>query len=671
MKRQIFMLIAVFLLISPIFAADYTILDRIIALQGGSWTVSSVLTGEVEVTQPTHDDLNCNANSQWNNADVSATNGLPVMLYSKNNIQLSCEALSYPNLRTGIWGGANMSVVSQPGDGVANTVYGLVVNSRLIGYNGTTWDRLKSDTTYGLDVDITRLSSLVAGSAHAGSFTAEQDTADTWKVSLASVPSHAVTNAGTFAVQAACTGTFWQATQPVSAAALPLPAGAATSALQLPDSHNVTVDNADVNPVNVGGITLEAIKTSVELIDNAISGNEMQVDVITLPTLANVTTVATVMNLAQQGGVAISLNTGVRDTGTQRVTIATNDIVPTSQSGTWTVQPGNTPNTTAWKVDGSAVTQPVSGTVTANAGTNLNTSALATSALQLADGHNVTIDNLDANPVNVGGVTTEAIATSVASVDGKITACNTGAVVVSTLPTTPAGTNLIGKVGIDQTTPGTTNGVQVNAALPAGTANIGDVDIATIAAGDNNIGNVDIVTLPALVAGTANIGDVDIASAIPAGTNLIGKVGIDQTTPGTTNGVQVNAALPAGTNNIGDVDVITLPALVAGTANIGDVDVLTMPNVGIAVPTVYNLALTTANTQYSQAFSNAESITFQNRSESDIRYAWVTGKVATPNVPYMTLKSGYVFSKDNINIASGTMYFAHGVGGITVEIEVW
>lgn len=33
-------------------------------------------------------------------------------------------------------------------------------------------------------------------------------------------------------------------TQPVSAASLPLPTGAATSALQLPDGHNVTVDNA-------------------------------------------------------------------------------------------------------------------------------------------------------------------------------------------------------------------------------------------------------------------------------------------------------------------------------------------------------------------------------------------------------------------------------------------
>lgn len=43
--------------------------------------------------------------------------------------------------------------------------------------------------------------------------------------------------------------------------------------------------------------------------------------------------------------------------------------VTANQGGTWTVQPGNTANTTAWKVDGSAVTQPVSGTVTANAGT--------------------------------------------------------------------------------------------------------------------------------------------------------------------------------------------------------------------------------------------------------------------------------------------------------------
>jgi hypothetical protein len=37
-----------------------------------------------------------------------------------------------------------------------------------------------------------------------------------------------------------------------------------------------------------------------------------------------------------------------------------NSAFGATQSGTWTVQPGNTANSTAWKVDGSAVTQPVS-----------------------------------------------------------------------------------------------------------------------------------------------------------------------------------------------------------------------------------------------------------------------------------------------------------------------
>lgn len=54
--------------------------------------------------------------------------------------------------------------------------------------------------------------------------------------------------------------------------------------------------------------------------------------------------------------------------GTLAVSNAGTFAVQAAQSGTWTVQPGNTANTTAWKVDGSAVTQPISGTVTANAG---------------------------------------------------------------------------------------------------------------------------------------------------------------------------------------------------------------------------------------------------------------------------------------------------------------
>ena len=123
------------------------------------------------------------------------------------------------------------------------------------------------------------------------------------------------------------------------------------------------------------------------------------------------------------------------------------------------------------------------------------------------------------DPLKIGGKASTAAPTAV-SVGDRVNAwfdLNGRLAVIQDQPF-PAGTNLMGKVGIDQTTPGTTNGVQINAAIPAGAA-------------------------------------------------LIGKVGIDQTTPGTTNGVQVNAALPAGANNIGDVDVLTLPATNAeGTA---------------------------------------------------------------------------------------------------------
>lgn len=102
--------------------------------------------------------------------------------------------------------------------------------------------------------------------------------------------------------------------------------------------------------VQVGDAANNAIRVNVVAISGNLTGNQAT-------------------NTVQLGGVAISLNTGVRDTGTQRVTIATDDVVPASQSGTWTVQPGNTANTTAWKVDGSAVTQPVSDKSLTTAGT--------------------------------------------------------------------------------------------------------------------------------------------------------------------------------------------------------------------------------------------------------------------------------------------------------------
>jgi hypothetical protein len=64
--------------------------------------------------------------------------------------------------------------------------------------------------------------------------------------------------------------------------------------------------------------------------------------------------------------------------------------------------------------------------------------------------------------------------------------------------------------------------VAVMDALPAGTANIGDVDVASIAAGDNNIGNVDIVSLPASTNTLEVVGDAAHDAAAAGNPLLIG-----------------------------------------------------------------------------------------------------------------------------------------------------
>lgn len=121
-----------------------------------------------------------------------------------------------------------------------------------------------------------------------------------------------------------------------------------------------------------------------------------------------------------------------------------------------------------------------------------------------------------------------------------------------------AGSALVGKVGIDQTTPGTTNGVQ----LTAGSAIAGKVGLDQTTPGTTNL--VALISGQNGVAG--NSGNVSATTqrvvlatdvALPAGTNLMGKVGIDQTTPGTTNGVvdaatsATGSAVPAKASYIG------------------------------------------------------------------------------------------------------------------------
>jgi hypothetical protein len=93
---------------------------------------------------------------------------------------------------------------------------------------------------------------------------------------------------------------------------------------------------------------LQAIKTAVEVLDNAVSGSEMQVDIVAaLPAGTNNIGDVDVLSLP-------SLPAGTNNIGDvdvlslPSIPAGANTIGSVTQSGTWTVQPGNTQNTTAW-----------------------------------------------------------------------------------------------------------------------------------------------------------------------------------------------------------------------------------------------------------------------------------------------------------------------------------
>lgn len=192
----------------------------------------------------------------------------------------------------------------------------------------------------------------VSGTVSVGNFPATQPVSGTVTVGNASLP---------------VTGTFFQATQPVSASALPLPAGASTSAKQ-PALGVAGTPSADVISVQgvVGGIA-QPVSGTVAVSNlpatQAVSGT---VSVGNFPATQPVSGTVTV------GNASIPV-TGTFFQATQPVSVAAAVTVAQATAAnlnatvTGTVSVGNFP-----------ATQTVAGTVTANAGTGNFTVAQAT-----------------------------------------------------------------------------------------------------------------------------------------------------------------------------------------------------------------------------------------------------------------------------------------------------
>lgn len=227
-----------------------------------------------------------------------------------------------------------------------------------------------------------------------GPLTDTQLRASAVPVSLASVPSHAVTNAGTFAVQATGTVTANAGTN------------LNTSALALETGGNLAAIKAKTDNIPAQGQALAAASLPVVL-------PAAQITTLTPP--AAITGFAT---SAKQDTLLAELQAKADLTETQPVSLASVPTHAVSQSGTWTVQPGNTANTTAWKVDGSAVTQPVSGTVSV---TGVATAAKQDTIIGHVDGIETLLTTIEANQQSDGLTDTQLRATPV-PVSGTVTA---------------------------------------------------------------------------------------------------------------------------------------------------------------------------------------------------------------------------------------------------------
>lgn len=228
-----------------------------------------------------------------------------------------------------------------------------------------------------------------------------------------------------------------------------------------------------------------------------------------------------------------------------------------------------------------------------NTGAVGNTNALATLLAGPNQIGSVTISNyadIGKATVNINNELTALATVNVSNIINSLATANISNVINSIVTIAPrtdyiglasvsgnvvnlAGTAQMGSVTISNMQPlvagtATIGIVTANVNLLAGSNNIGDVDVASIAAGNNNIGDVDIASLPALavgtatigivrltplIAGTAQIGSVTVSNPILAGTAQIGSVTVSSIGPGTaTIGiVRIGSAIPAGTAFIG------------------------------------------------------------------------------------------------------------------------
>lgn len=282
------------------------------------------------------------------------------------------------------------------------------------------------------------------------------------------VGSHAVTNAGTFAVQED---------------------GAALTALQLVDDI-VYVDDADwVDGTSKHALVGGLYQSSPQTVTDG--------DVAPFNITAN-----GALHVAQQGVVTVDLgaNNDVTVTGTVTANLGATDTAALAAIETAT--------------EAAQAALETAGGLLVNLGANNDVTVTGTVTANLSATDNQVLDNIDGD-----------LTTIIGHVDGIETLIGTTNTTLGTIDTDTG--NIATSVATIAAAVSTEMQVDVVAALPAGDNNIGNVDIASaLPAGTNNIGDVDVLSI---AAGTNSIGNVGLIGRTSGGMSIFRSLDIDET----------------------------------------------------------------------------------------------------------------------------------------------
>lgn len=508
-------------------------------------------------------------------APVDATAGLKVDLGSDNDVVVSATNLDVRDLTATdvvtVTGGAGQTAdvkVTLDSESVAVTNAGITTIAGAVSGTEVQVDVLTMPTTTvqatNLDIrDLTSASDSVAA-AQSG----------TWNITNVSGTVSLPTGASTAAKQPAL-GTAGTA----SADVISIQGIASMTPIQVADNGGALTVDGTVAVTNAG----------ITTIAGAVSGTEMQVDVLTMPTTTVQATNLDVRDLAAASdSVTVHGDVGVLDQidltnsnpaavaivdgngdqitsfggGTQYTegdtdaSITGTALMFESNTGTNAVSVVSSSNPLPISDAGGAIT--VDGSLTVDLGAN-NDVTLATLPDTAASDLATINSNTDTLAVTGGGTETGALrvtiannSTGVVSVDdngGALTVDNGGTFAVQATLAAET-TKVIGTVNVAASQ--TIAVTQATAAsLNMTEANSGAIKTA-------------VETIDNAISGSEM--QVDVVGALPAGTNAIGKLAAN-------SGV-----------DIGDVDVTSLPALAAGTNAIGK---LLPPDVDVTAHTNY------------------------------------------------------------------------------------